>query len=292
MSAFSFSLPRRDFLRGVLAASLLAARSSRAAQPEPRKTRLIDTNAWLGQWPIRRLALDTPAALASKLKQNDVSRAWVSSFDGILHKDIGAVNARLAEQCRDFPIFEPIGVINPTLPRWEADVETCAKQHRMRGLRVLPGYHGYKLDDPRFAALLKLATSHQLAVQIVVTLEDERTQNPLLRVPPVDLTPLPPLAVAVTGARVMLLNWLRVSGGKPTLLALQKTRVFLDIAMVEGIAGIESVLDDFPVAQLCFGSYAPVFYFESAKLKLRESDLTDVQLDAITQANAQRFLGA
>lgn len=90
----------------------------------------------------------------------------------------------------------------------------------------------------------------------------------------------------------MLLNWQRVSGGKPLLTALQKTRVLLDTAMVEGIAGIESVLEEFPVTQLCFGSYSPVFYFESAKLKLRESDLTDVQLDAITQGNAQRFLGA
>lgn len=292
MSDSSFPLPRRDFLRGAIAAGLLAGRTASAAPAEQRKTTLIDTNAWLGQWPIRSLALDKPAALAAKLRQNEVSHAWVSSLDGILHKDIGAVNARLAEDCRPFPIFEPFGIINLSLPRWEADVEACAKKHRMHGVRLVPGYHGYKLDDPRFAALLKLATSQKLAVQIVVTLEDERTQNPLLRVPPVDVTPLPPLVTAVTGARVMLLNWQRMSGGKPLMLALQRTRVMLDIAMVEGIAGIESVIQDFPVAQLCFGSYAPVFYFESAKLKLRESDLPDAQLDAITQANAQRFLGA
>ena len=293
MSDSSFSLPRRDFLRGALAASLLAGRTSSPAAPaEPRKTTLIDTNAWLDPWPIRRLRLEDPAALAAKLQQNDVRHAWVSSFDGILHKDIGGVNARLAETCRRFPIFEPFGLINLSLPRWEADVEACAQKHRMRGLRLLPGYHGYKLDDPRFAALLKLATEHRLAVQIAAMLEDERTQNPLLRVPPVDITPLPSLLAAVSGARVMLLNWPRVSGGKPLLLALQKTSVLLDVAMVEGIEGVAGVLDDFPVAQLCFGSYAPVFYFESAQLKLRESALTDVQLDAITQANAQRFLGA
>lgn len=288
----TFSLPRREFLHGALAASLLAARTVRAAQPEARKTTLIDTNAWLGQWPIRRLALDTPAALVAKLKQNDVSRAWVSSFDGMLHKDIAAVNAGLAEECRRFPIFEPIGVVNLSLPRWEADVEACATQHRMRGLRLTPGYHGYKLDDPRFAELLKLATSHRLAVQIAVVLEDERTQNPLLRVPPVDIAPLPAVLAATPGARVMLLNWPHVAAGKPVLLTLQKSGVFLDIAMLEGIAGIEAALAEFPVERLCFGSYAPVFYFESAKLKLRESDLSDAQLDAITQANAQRFLGA
>jgi predicted TIM-barrel fold metal-dependent hydrolase len=286
------SLPRRDFLRGALAASLLAARPLRAVPAEPHQPKLIDTNAWLGQWPERRLALDTTAALAAKLKAGGVTHAWVASLDGMLHKDIASVNARLAEECRKFPIFEPFGMVNLTLPRWEADVEACATQHHMRGLRLLPGYHGYKLDDPRFAAFLKLASTRRLAVQITMILEDERTQNPLLRVPPVDITPLPALLEAIPGTRVMLLSWPRLSGGKPLLLTLQKTNVALDIAMIEGIAGIEDMLSDFPVQRLCFGSYAPVFYFESAKLKLRESDLTDAQLDAITQANAQHFLGA
>ena len=292
MRESSFSLPRRDFL--ALVASLLAAGAiARPPRSEPRKTALIDTNVWLGQWPIRRLPLDVPAALAAKLTQDGVSRAWVSSFDGMLHKDIGAVNARLAEECRRFPIFEPFGAVNLSLPRWEADVEACATQHRMRGLRLIPGYHGYKLDDPRFAELLKLATAHKLAVQIAVSLEDERTQNPLMRVPPVDIAPLPAILEAIPGARVMLLNWPHVAAGKPVLLTVQKSGVFVDIAMLEGIAGLEATLEEFPVERLCFGSYAPVFYFESAKLKLQESALTDAQLDAITQTNLpQRFLGA
>ncbi|MEP6667811.1 MAG: amidohydrolase family protein [Chthoniobacter sp.] len=288
----SITLPRRDFLRGALAAGLLTGTRIHAAQTAERRTSLIDTNAWLDQWPVRRLTLETPAALAAKLTQNGVTRAWVSSFDGMLHKDIGGVNARLAETGQRFPIFEPIGIVNLSLPRWEADVAACATQHRMRGLRLLPGYHGYKLDDPRFAELLKLAGSHRLAVQIVVSLEDERTQNPLLRVPPVDIAPLPRALEATPGARVMILNWPHVAAGKPVLLTLQKTGVYLDIAMIEGIAGLEATLAELPVDRLCFGSYAPVFYFESAKLKLRESELTDAQLDAITQANAQRFLGA
>ena len=65
---------------------------------------------------------------------------------------------------------------------------------------MIPGYHGYKLDDPRFTELLKLATTHRLAVQIALILEDERTQNLLLRVPPVDITPLPAVLEATPGA--------------------------------------------------------------------------------------------
>ena len=42
--------------------------------------------------------------------------------------------------------------------------------------------------------------------------------------------------------------------------------------------------------RVIFGSYSPFFYFESAVLKLRESDLTSSQFDAISHKNAERLL--
>jgi predicted TIM-barrel fold metal-dependent hydrolase len=38
-----------------------------------------------------------------------------------------------------------------------------------------------------------------------------------------------------------------------------------------------------------FGSHAPFFYFESAFLKLQESPLSQLQLNAIRRENAQRL---
>jgi len=278
-------LPRRRFIQtATLAAAALAARAE-------SKPGLIDTNVWLGRWPIRNLPLADPAALAAKLAKNGVTRAWASSLDGVLHKDIASVNARLADACRAFPIFEPFGVVNLALPRWDADLAACSAL-KMRGIRLLPAYHGYKLDDPRFIEALALATSQKLAVQIALILEDERTQNPLLRAPVVDISPLPKSLEAAPGARVMLLNWLRSMAGKPVLLSLAGTNAVFDLAMLEGIAGIETLLEDMPLERLCFGSYAPVFYHEAAKLKLQESQLSAAQLTAITHANARRFLSA
>ena len=62
--------------------------------------------------------------------------------------------------------------------------------------------------------------------------------------------------------------------------------------MLEGIAGIEATLEELPLERLCFGSYAPIFYHESATLKLQESTLDEAQLTAITHVNARRFLAA
>jgi predicted TIM-barrel fold metal-dependent hydrolase len=66
--------------------------------------------------------------------------------------------------------------------------------------------------------------------------------------------------------------------------------VYVDIAMLEGIGGIEKLLADVPLERVLFGSHSPSFYFEAAQLKLQESQLSAAQRSAITQENAWRLL--
>src|SRR5207247_551949 len=82
---------------------------------------IVDTNVMLGHWPFRRHGYEETAKLVAKLKAHQVTEAWASSFDGLLHKDIAGVNARLADECRERgeKILVPFGSINPKLPDWE-----------------------------------------------------------------------------------------------------------------------------------------------------------------------------
>lgn len=286
---------RREFLHRGMAAGMAASAAAPSIAAEkkaasPSETKLIDTNCYLDRWPIRHLPLAEDAGkLAAKLKSQNVSEAWVGSLDALLHKDLGEVNARLAETCAKHAMLKPIGAVNPALPRWEDDIQLCAKLG-MRGIRLHPNYHNYKLDDARFAAALQLATSQKLMVQIAVVMEDERTQNPMWRVPVVDVSPLPHVLQTVPGAHVMLLNWQRSAGGKPLMNLFKESKVLFDIAMLESIMGIEALMMELPAERIVFGSYAPVFYFESAKLKLQESALEGKNLEAISHENAVRFL--
>ena len=79
----------------------------------------------------------------------------------------------------------------------------------------------------------------------------------------------------------------RVFSGTPVLQRLVAAGVWFEVASLERIAGIESLLQKMPGMRLTFGSYAPFFYFEAALLKLQESALTVEQLAAVCHRNAQ-----
>jgi len=288
------SLDRRDFLKLTFAATSLAVMSrAGAAQISSDKTGLIDVNVNLGRWPSRRLRGDDPLALVTMLRRQGVVQAWAGSFDGLLHKDIAAANIRLAEACRRHGrgLLVPFGSINPKLPNWEEELRRCAEQHRMPGIRLNPNYHGYQLADPDFARLLRLATDCRLIVQLVLVMEDERMMHPLLRVEPVDAAPLVDLVKRTPGLRLVLLNALRTLRGKPLLDLIAAGDVCVEISMLEGVGGVEKLLAQISADCVLFGSYAPLFYFESALLKLKESPLSDEQLRAVRYENAQRLRG-
>jgi hypothetical protein len=296
------AISRREFLTATASAAtvvaggvaayppgLAAAVSAKKPGAWPRN--VIDVNVTLGRWPFRRLRLDETPALVDKLLEHDVERAWAGTFDGLFHKNVAAANARLVAECRRHGrgVLVPFGSINPKLPDWEDDLRRCAETHKMAGVRLHPGYHGYRLDDPAFARLLSLARERRLVVQVVADMEDERMHHPLARVPHLDAKPLLGLLKSLPGAQVVLLNWFR-SVSPPLVKELASAGVWFDIATVEGVGGLANLVQQIPVERVLFGSHAPLFYFESAMLKLQESALPVEQEHAVCGANARRLL--
>jgi uncharacterized protein len=253
---------------------------------------ITDVNVSLSRWPTRRVPCDEPPRFVERLRACGVTQAWAGSFDGLLHKDVGGVNLRLAAECRQHPdgLLQPFGTVNPLLPDWREELRRCHEVHHMPGIRLHPNYHGYQLDNPVFAELLKLAAERGLIVQLALRMEDPRMQHPLLRVADVDVKPLPAVVAALPQLQLVLLNAMPALPND-TLAALVGTgRVCIEIATLEGVGGIAGLLARVPLDQVLFGSHFPYFILESAVLKLRESALSPVQLNAITCENARRVL--
>jgi len=295
------NMRRRDFIKdmavlGAGAWAVLEGGSANAAKPKKSMPRtgegILDTNVSISRWPFRRLPLDETNKLVAKLEDAGVTQAWAGSFDALLHKDLGAVNEALVRECQKHghDILLPFGTVNPKLPDWEEELRRCHEKYEMYGIRLFPNYHGYNLTNPEFARLLAAVESRGLIVQLALSMEDERVQHPLMRVPNVDASPLPALLKKLPGLKVVLLNWYRaVKADQLSKLALTK-QVWFDIAMVEGVGGISNLLREMPAENIVFGSHAPFYYFESAALKLKESAMTAQQSGLIKRGAAESLL--
>lgn len=251
---------------------------------------VVDVNVNLSRWPTRRLRHEDVYNLCALLQSHAVTHAWAGSFDGLLHKDLAAVNERLATECRSARGVElvPVGSINPVAPDWQEDLRRCRQVHQMQAVRVHPNYHGYPLDHPKFIEFLQAAQTQQLLVMLPVQMEDERVMHPLLRVKPVDLEPLNKLLPKFPKLKMVILNAGKAAISQVAMLA-RNGQVYMDIATLDGLAVIEQVVRDVPLERILFGSHAPLFYFESAILKLREAELTAHAYQSICYENAQRL---
>jgi predicted TIM-barrel fold metal-dependent hydrolase len=253
---------------------------------------IIDVNVNLSRWPFRRLPCDETSALVKKLREHHVTQAWAGTFDGLLHKDISSANARLAEECHEHGrgILLPFGSINPTLPDWEEDLRRCHEVHKMRGVRLNPNYHGYKLSEPVFLKLLEAISKRGLLVQLAVSMEDVRSQHPMLQVPNVDLAPLPDLLKQFPKLKIILLNSLQYVSGQLLLRLAATEQISFDIATLEGVGGVGKLIHQISARKILFGSNAPFFYYESALLKIKESALDEAETKLILAENAKRLL--
>lgn len=293
MNESPFPINRRELLQWATAAgtaSIMSTSAARTEEPAQPEFHVIDTNVSLFRWPFRRLPLDDSASLVKKLHSLGIVEAWAGSFEGVFHRDVAAVNQRLVSECKKYKELTPIGSVNPNLPGWEHDLKQCIEKYKMPGIRLHPNYHGYALDDPPFARLLKRATSAGLLVQIAAALEDTRTQPAKLVVPDVDLTPLPEVMKQIPKSRVQILNY----RPRPAVLgSLARTEgISFDVARVEGTDGVPKLMEAVPAGRVLFGTHAPFLIPEAALIRTHESSLlSDIQLRALLSTNANALLG-
>ena len=183
----------------------------------------------------------------------------------------------------------PVGSINLALPGWPDDLQRCAGEHQMKVIRLHPNYHGYTLLGTEFTELLQLAQDASLIVQIVVAMEDGRTQHPQLQVPDTDVQPLLTLKNEYPNVRIQLLNH-RLRSPLLTQLA-GLPNIYFDTARVDGTDAVPQLVKAVPKGRVLYGSHAPLLIPEAAMIRVHESGrLVDEQLRAVYTDNASNVL--
>jgi uncharacterized protein len=285
---------RRRFLKSSLASASLAAcglaNRSRAKRASSSNS-ITDTQLYLGHWPHQSLLNNTSETLRAALRRNNITQAWAGSFDALFHKDIAAVNERLAETCSRSGngMLVPFGAVNPTLPDWEDDIRRCHETFHMPGIRLHPNYHGYTLGDPRFARLLNIAATRGLIVQLVASMADEKHAwlNPLT--PKVDLHPLSNAAAELKGLRLVIAGGVSAVDDSVASELARNEIVYFDVACADELPP-KKLIDQVPIDRVLFGSAAPLHSMEGALSKLKQADLKENDRQAVQNDNARKLL--
>lgn len=296
-------LDRRQFLEasalGAASLGLTGGLVGCSGQETAAEGVIIDTNVDILGWPFRELKYGAIPDLVSKLRRHKVKEAWAGSYEALFHKDIDAVNERLARACADQGdgLLVPFGAVNPAWPDWEEDLRRVDEVYGMPGIKLYPSYQNYSLGDSTVEELIRRATERGLIVIITVDMEDERVQHPRLDISAADPMPLTEILPEIPDARVLLANAFRHVRFDELKAITEQTEVLFDIARLDGAGGLEEALifedyrgADIPLERLVFGSHAPFFPIEASLFKFMESPLTEEQSNAIMYENVERWV--
>lgn len=209
-----------------------------------------------------------------------------SSFQGLFEEDNLAAYHRAVQEAGEVPGLQVWPVVNPSRPNQLARLEKVLGENPARGLRLLPNYHGYRLDAPFVGELMEWARSHGLVVQVFQAIADVRWHW-LLVVQPVSDEELVCFARKFPEAEIILGGLARPRAVADVLRA--NPRCYLDLSGVRGpLFAVEHLVADLPATQILFGSLWPLQAAESILEQIKEARLGEETRALLLGENALR----
>lgn len=255
---------------------------------------IIDFNAYLGNFAFRRLRNNRADSLLKLMDEKRIDRAVVSSASAITYRNTQAGNEELAEEVashRDRLI--PFAVINPFYAGWRDDLKACHETMGMKGVRLYPAWHNYRLADPSCHDLINAATERNMIISIPMRVEDARDRSWLVDIPDLALADVTALVKTFPKARFVLLNGLgytstplgRKDGDLPANYLIEISRIDSVLANEVG-----QLITNLGADRVVFGSGMPFSYPDPALLKLQVLDAGNDVKEKLAWKNAAEWL--
>lgn len=265
---------------------------------------IFDVNAWLGAWPFRALRSGTPEALIARLDRAGIGAAAVASIDAAFHRNVQPANEQLAAAVAPYrDRLVPLAVINPTYPKWERDLAVCHERLGLRGVRLIPQYHGYELDGPLGKRVAAACRERGLSIAVPQRLEDPRERHWLDPGRIVGLDKLTALLRAQSGLKLIVLNARGIFRSPLwTDPALRDAEWYFDLSLSEihyvlhqNLANKSELLDLIEAGgarHLVFGTHLPFSYAGPALIKRAVLPVDPDTLEAISSGTALALYGS
>lgn len=256
---------------------------------------MIDINAYLGHFAFRRLRHNTAPALLRLMDAKGIRRAAVSSAAAIAYRNPQGGNEELAgEVDRHRDRLIPFAVLNPAYAGWRDDLKICHETFGMKGLRLYPRWHNYRLTDPEAVALVNAAAERNMLVTIPMRVEDPRQRTWLVEVPDLSFSEVEPILRACPRARFIIVNGSGIGrgprGGRDNGLP---SNCWIDVGRMSAVMGNElgRTIATLGAGRILLGTGMPFHYPDPALLKIEVQDISEADKEKIRSRNAAALLG-
>jgi predicted TIM-barrel fold metal-dependent hydrolase len=223
-----------------------------------------------------------------------IDRAVVSSASSITYRNPQAGNDEVAVDIKSHAdrLFG-FAVLNPVYAGWRDDLKICHQQFGMRGIRLYPRWHNYRLTDPACRELVQAATDLSMVISIPLRIEDRRQGSWLVDIPDVDREEIASLIGASPNARFLLVNG---SGYDASSLGRKASGLpsnyVIDIALLTAEVPNETnrLIENLGEDRVVFGTGMPFHYPGPALTKLQVLHLDEKVKDRIRWRTAASLL--
>lgn len=258
--------------------------------------RAVDVTAFVGTWPARLPASATAASLSGYADDFGLDALWVSHIASVFGFDTRTGNEALLDEVADDSRLWPFVVIHPGEPGWAEELDLFVVRGA-RGVRLVPGHHGYDLRAPAVGELVTAVRELGLPLHVCARLDDVRLRHPRFvvdEVPPSGLAEFLRLAeghpVVLSGLNVV--EW--TAQVLPLLNAGHDlSRVAVDLWFTNGpLDPIEQLCADGHTDRFVYGSAIPIQTPHATALQLMTPGIDTADRAALCRKNAYRVLGA
>lgn len=247
----------------------------------------FDANTWVGRWPFAFLPAHTPQSLATHLRRHGITRALTSPVDALLAPSPRPANAELLRSTRGIAALTPVPVINPALADWREQLAEVTADPRVRAVRFLPNYHGYRLGSRAVTACADELQRRRLRLIVQVRVIDERHEFHAMRLKGVPVAALdeflrrhPRLPVLACG----------LTRNELFKLSPSHSRLLMDLSFVEWHDTLRDALTRTPARQLVLGTHTPFFITAASRAKVATANVPARTAALVAGGNLRRFL--
>lgn len=246
---------------------------------------IIDFSAYTGLWPHWPIKTTTQSDLLALMDKTGIDQAVVASTRGFF-TDCKTGNAEAAAISRTSNgRIHAFAVINPAVGEPACTELKTAHAAGMRGFRLTPQHHGYRLDDdPVLNDVLSLGQELGMTVIIPIRL--------ILHwgLPQLDVREIGTVAKNFPNLNIVI-GGVNYGEFRDALAVMRRhANVGFETSCMQKVNGIETLVEKVGAERIYFATGMPLMYPLPGIYKIQKAQISDREKELILGGNAARIL--